>query len=128
MRLLLDTHTLIWFDAEPERLSDRSRSMLTDDNNDLFLSIASIWEMQVKLQTGRLMLRLPLSLLIDEQIKNAGLTILSIEPRHVYQLQTLPDVHRDPFDRIMIAQAIVENLLFVSKDLVLGEYPVQQVC
>jgi PIN domain nuclease of toxin-antitoxin system len=60
-------------------------------------------------------------------IKNAGLTILSIEPRHVYQLQTLPDVHRDPFDRIMIAQAIVENLLFVSKDSVLGGYPVQQV-
>ena len=127
MRLLLDTHTLIWFDAEPERLSDMSRSMLTDANNDLFLSIASIWEMQVKLQSGRLMLRLPLSQLIDDQIKNAGLRILSIEPRHVYQLQTLPDVHRDPFDRIMISQAIVENLLFVSKDSVLGGYPVQQV-
>ena len=101
--------------------------MLTDDNNDLFLSIASIWEMQVKLQTGRLMLRFPLSLLIDEQIKNAGLTILSIEPQHVYHLQTLPNVHGDPFDRIMIAQAIVENLLFVSKDSVLGQYSVQQV-
>jgi PIN domain nuclease of toxin-antitoxin system len=127
MRLLLDTHTLIWFDSEPDQLSDACRSILADPNNSLVLSIASIWEMQIKCQAGRLNLRMPLSRLIDEQSQNNGLEILPIKAQHVYELQNLPDVHRDPFDRIMIAQAIVENLLFVSKDSVLGGYPVQQV-
>lgn len=127
MRLLLDTHTLIWFDAEPDRLSDTSRDVLTDGNNDLLISIASIWEMQIKIQIGRLRLRLPLSVLIDEQIKNAGLEILTITPQHVYEVQNLPDIHRDPFDRIMIAQAIVENVPFVSADNILIGYSVRQI-
>lgn len=127
MRLLLDTHTLIWFDSEPSQLSAVCRSMLADRSNSLILSIASIWEMQVKCQAGRLNLRVPLSRLIDEQSQNNGLEILPIQPQHVYALQKLPDVHRDPFDRIMIAQAIVENLLFVSKDSLVSQYPVQQV-
>jgi PIN domain nuclease of toxin-antitoxin system len=127
MRLLLDTHTLIWFDSEPDRLSDICRSIMADNNNSLFLSIASIWEMQIKCQAGRLNLRLPLSRLIDEQAQNNGLEILPIKAQHVYELQNLPLVHNDPFDRIMIAQAIVENLLFVSKDSILGGYPVQHI-
>jgi PIN domain nuclease of toxin-antitoxin system len=127
MRLLLDTHTFIWFDSQPVQLSDTCRSMLADQNNSLFLSIASIWEMQIKCQAGRLNLRLPLSRLIDEQLQNAGLEILPVKAQHVYELQNLPDVHRDPFDRIMIAQAIVEKMSFMSKDSVLGGYPVQQV-
>jgi PIN domain nuclease of toxin-antitoxin system len=127
MRILLDTHTFIWFDSQPVQLSDTCRSMLADQNNSLFLSIASIWEMQIKCQAGRLNLRLPLSRLIDEQFQNAGLEILPIEALHVYELQNLPDVHRDPFDRIMIAQAIVEKMSFMSKDSVLAAYPVQQV-
>jgi PIN domain nuclease of toxin-antitoxin system len=78
MRLLLDTHTFIWFDSQPVQLSDTCRSMLADQNNSLFLSIASIWEMQIKCQAGRLNLRLPLSRLIDEQLQNAGLEILRV--------------------------------------------------
>jgi PIN domain nuclease of toxin-antitoxin system len=127
MRLLLDTHTLIWFDAEPDRLSDTSRGVLADENNVLLISIASIWEMQIKIQTGRLNLRSSLSVLISEQMQNAGLQILPIEPKHIYALKDLPDVHRDPFDRIMIAQAIVEDLGFVSADRVLSGYPVRQL-
>ena len=98
-----------------------------DPKNSLFLSIASVWEMQIKLQAGRLSLRLPLSRLIDEQIPNAGLEILPIEPQHIYELWNLLPIHWDPFDRIMIAQAIVEGLSFVSKDSVLAGYSIQYV-
>ncbi len=91
MRLLLDTHTLIWFDAEPDRLSDISCGVLADENNLLLISIASIWEMQIKIQTGRLNLRLPLSVLIDEQTQNAGLQILPIEPRGCFKRHRLFD-------------------------------------
>ena len=83
--------------------------------------------MQIKLHAGRLSLRLPLSGLIDEQIPNAGLEILPIEPQHIYELQNLLPIHWDPFDRIMIAQAIVEGLSFVSKDSVLAGYFIQYV-
>lgn len=128
MKLLLDTHTLIWWAASSEKFPLKVLSLLDDRQNDLLLSVASIWEMQIKCQDGKLELGKPLSQLVSNQIANNGLRILPIEALRIYALQNLPLVHRDPFDRIMIAQAIVENLLFVSKDLVLGEYPVQQVC
>jgi PIN domain nuclease of toxin-antitoxin system len=127
MKLLLDTHTLIWWATSSEKLSLKVLDLLDDRQNDLLLSVASIWEMQIKCQDGKLELGKSLSQLVSNQIANNGLRVLPIEPKHVYALQSLPSIHRDPFDRIMIAQAIVENLLFVSKDSVLGGYPVQQV-
>jgi PIN domain nuclease of toxin-antitoxin system len=127
MKLLLDTHTLIWWATSSEKLSLKVLDLLDDRQNDLLLSVASIWEMQIKCQDGKLELGKPLSQLVSNQIANNGLRILPIEAQHIYALQSLPSVHRDPFDRIMIAQAIVENLLFVSKDSVLGRYAVRQV-
>ncbi|NEO81574.1 type II toxin-antitoxin system VapC family toxin [Moorena sp. SIO4G3] len=127
MKLLLDTHTLLWFDSEPNKLSSSCRQLLTNEDNLLLLSLASIWEIQIKSQIGRLNLRLPLSRLIVQQQQNIGLQILPISLYHVYALQSLPDVHRDPFDRIMVAQAMVENLPFVSIDSVLDGYPIQRI-
>ena len=124
MRLLLDTHTLIWWATEPERLPSRIFNFLTEPTNELLLSVASIWEMQIKCQSGKLNFGRPLSqLILNQQVQN-GLNVLPVEPSHIYALQSLPDVHRDPFDRIMIAQAIVEDLSFVSADSACRQYPV----
>ena len=109
MKLLLDTHTLIWWTLTPERLSQLVLSLLGDSNNDLILSVVSVWEMQIKLQLGKLTLNMPLPNLIDSQQQTNGLQILSIELVHVLALQTLPNHHRDPFDRLLIAQATVEQ-------------------
>lgn len=127
MRLLLDTHALIWWVSSSEQLPKPVLDFLEDAENHLFLSVASIWEIQIKCQNGKLELGKPLAQLISNQQASNGLTVLLVEPSHVYALQNLPDVHRDPFDRIMIAQAIVEDLAFVSGDRVLSGYPVRQV-
>jgi PIN domain nuclease of toxin-antitoxin system len=127
MRLLLDTHALIWWVSSSEQLPKKVLDLLEDADNRLFLSVASIWEMQIKCQNGKLELGKPLAQLVSNQQVSNGLKILLVEPSHVYALKDLPDVHRDPFDRIMIAQAIVEDLGFVSADHVLSGYPVRQI-
>jgi PIN domain nuclease of toxin-antitoxin system len=127
MRLLLDTHALIWWASSSEQLPKKVLDLLEDADNRLFLNVASIWEMPIKCQNGKLELGKPLAQLVSNQQVSNGLKILLVEPSHVYALQGLPDVHRDPFDRIMIAQAIVEDLGFVSADRVLNGYPVRQI-
>ena len=127
MRLLLDTHTLIWWSTSSENLPERVLGLLEDPQNDLLLSIASVWEMQIKWQRGKLKLGKPLSELIANQQANNELKILPIALPHVFALQSLPDLHRDPFDRIMIAQTMVENLPFVSCDVVLDGYSIQRL-
>jgi PIN domain nuclease of toxin-antitoxin system len=127
MRLLLDTHALIWWVSSSEQLPKKVLDLLEDADNRLFLSVASIWEMQIKCQNGKLELGKPLAQLVSNQQVSNGLKILLVDPSHVYALKDLPDVHRDPFDRIMIAQAIVEDLGFVSADHVLSGYPVRQI-
>lgn len=127
MRLLLDTHTLIWWSTSSENLPERVLGLLEDPQNDLLLSIASVWEMQIKLQSGKLKLGKPLSELIANQQASNELKILPIGLSHVFALQSLPDLHRDPFDQIMVAQAIVENLPFVSSDSVLDGYSIQRL-
>ncbi len=127
MKLLLDTHTLIWWTLTPERLSQLVHSLLGDSNNDLILSVVSVWEMQIKFQLGKLKLNMPLASLIDSQQQTNGLQILPIELVHVLALQTLPNQHRDPFDRLLIAQATVEQLPILSIDSAFNGYPVQRL-
>ena len=127
MKLLLDTHTLIWWTLTPERLSQLVLSLLGDRNNDLILSVVSVWEMQIKLQLGKLKLNMPLPNLIDSQQQTNGLQILPIELVHVLALKTLPNHHRDPFDRLLIAQATVEQLPILSVDSAFDGYPIQRL-
>lgn len=98
MKLLLDTHTLIWWTLTPERLSPRVLRLTGDINNNLILSVVSVWEMQIKLQLGKLKLNMPLASLIDSQQQTNGLQIIPVELVHVLALQNLPAHHRDPFD------------------------------
>jgi PIN domain nuclease of toxin-antitoxin system len=127
MNFLLDTHTLIWWSIDPIRLSQQARNLLDDENNTLFLSIISVWEIQIKLQIGKLTLKVPLSELIKDQQETNDLQLLPIELIHIYALTNLPNHHRDPFDRLLIAQATVEQFPIVSIDSIFDNYPIQRL-
>lgn len=111
MKLLLDTHVFIWVAGNPEKLSEKVRNLLTDANNFWVVSIASVWELQIKSQLGKLNLNSPLPKLITTQQQVNNLQLLPIELSHIYALEALPSHHRDPFDRILIAQSIFEKCL-----------------
>ncbi|MBW4643031.1 MAG: type II toxin-antitoxin system VapC family toxin [Goleter apudmare HA4340-LM2] len=127
MNFLLDTYTLIWWSIDPIRLSQQVRNLLDDESNNLFLSIISVWEMQIKLQIGKFTLKMPLSELIKDQQETNDLQLLPIELTHIYALTNLPNHHRDPFDRLLIAQATVEQIPIVSIDSVFDNYPIQRL-
>lgn len=101
------------------------QSLLADASNSLFLSVVSIWEMQIKSQLGKLKLNLPLRELIESQQQTNGLQILSIALEHVLALENLPAHHKDPFDRLLVAQAVVEDASLVSMDSALTAYTVK---
>lgn len=127
MNLLLDTHTFLWWDNGSVNLSPRILSLCHDPTVTLYLSLVSLWEIQIKSGFGKLSLRLPLSqLLADHQQKN-GLQLLPVTLDHLLALDTLPQVHKDPFDRLLIAQAQVEGMVLASADHVLASYPISLV-
>ena len=125
MKLLLDTHTFIWWDSEPAKLSSQALALCQDRTNTLLLSVASVWEMQIKLQLGKLRVSLPLRDLIESQQQVNSLQVLPIGLSHVLALENLPAHHKDPFDRLLIAQANVEDAFLVSRDQVFSDYPVK---
>lgn len=123
MRLLLDTHVFIWWADQQENLSATVLSALKDEANEIILSVASVWEMQVKVQLGKLKLGKPLRELVASQVATNDLKILTIELPHVLVLDTLPFHHKDPFDRLLIAQSIQEDVTLVSADPQFAAYP-----
>jgi PIN domain nuclease of toxin-antitoxin system len=127
MKLLLDTHTFIWWDSDPRRLTPHVLEMCQDPANLLLLSVASVWEMQIKLQLGKLKLILPLAELVESQKQINKIQILAVELEHVLALDGLPPHHKDPFDRLLIAQAYIEEAVLISKDPVFTKYPLKVV-
>jgi PIN domain nuclease of toxin-antitoxin system len=123
MKLLLDTHIFIWWADQPEKLSPTALSALEDEANELLLSVASVWEMQIKIQLGKLKLSLPLKELIKSQQETNELTLLPVALTHVLALDALPLHHKDPFDRLLIAQSTEEDLTLVTADSQLSAYP-----
>lgn len=123
MKLLLDTHTFIWWDSNPSRLSQNALALLTNRNNLRLLSLVSIWEMQIKYQLGKLTLNKTLEEIITIQ-KNNFIEILPITVEHILALDSLPIYHKDPFDRLLIAQAKMENAILISCDSVFTHYSV----
>jgi PIN domain nuclease of toxin-antitoxin system len=124
MKLLLDTHAFIWWDSEPTRLSVQALALCQNPENSLILSVASLWEMQIKLQLGKLRLALSLEQIIESQQQTNRIEILPITMPHVFALESLPSHHKDPFDRLLMAQAIVEDAAIVTGDTMFSEYPV----
>jgi PIN domain nuclease of toxin-antitoxin system len=125
MRLLLDTHAFIWWDSDPNRLSQRVLGLCRSPSTTLLLSVASVWEIQIKQQLGKLRLHLPLASLIAAQQQTNGLELLPVQLDHVLALDSLPLHHKDPFDRLLIAQSQVENAVLVSADSVFSQYSAQ---
>ncbi|MBD2453576.1 type II toxin-antitoxin system VapC family toxin [Nostoc sp. FACHB-87] len=125
MQQLLDTHTFIWFILGSSRFSNSLRSQI--ENNDNFLSIASIWEMAIKHSIGKLNFNLSFAEFVDQQIIMNCIQIINIEIEHILTVSQLPLHHRDPFDRMLIAQAIVENLPILSADTIFDTYPVKRL-
>ncbi|MBI1764455.1 MAG: type II toxin-antitoxin system VapC family toxin [Acidobacteria bacterium] len=124
MKLLLDTQILIWADEQPQRIPGHLRAVLQPGLNQWVLSIASVWELQIKTQIGKLHLQNPLPLLLASQQQTNRLQLLPIQLPNVLALENLPFHHKDPFDRLLIAQAIAENLTLVSVDPVFSAYSV----
>ena len=116
MRLLLDTHTLIWFFAGNSQLSATARILIEDEDNNKLVSIASIWEMAIKQSKGRLKLSLPLHEYIAQKLSLEDFNLLNINLDHLSEIVTMPFHHKDPFDRLLIAQAIREGIPILSKD------------
>lgn len=126
-RLLLDTHAFLWWDSDPQRLSATVLALCRDPSVRLLLSLVSVWEMQIKSGLGKLPLTLPLAQIVQEQQARHGLELLPITPAHIYALDSLPPHHKDPFDRLLIAQAQVENLPLASIDSLFAPYPVSLI-
>lgn len=124
MKLLLDTHTFIWWASEPDKLSRKALSACENLENTLILSVVSAWEIQVKKQLGKLSLDMPLEELIKNQQDSNNLKILPIVLKHVFTLSSLPAIHNDPFDRLLIAQANLEGLTLMTRDKTISAYPV----
>ena len=125
MRQLLDTHTFIWFVTGNSRINEKVRSQI--ENNDNLISIASIWEIAIKSSIGRLDLELSIEQLVEEQIVANEIEILNIDIKHISVVANLPLHHRDPFDRSIISQAIVENLPIVGVDKAFDSYAVRRL-
>lgn len=126
MRLLLDTHAFLWFAAGDRRLGRAARKALEHAGSELYISAASIWEMAIKSSLKRLTLRGPINRYIAEKIEE-GYRVLPVEWEHAAAVEDLPFHHRDPFDRIIIAQALTEEMTLVSRDKVFRRYGVQLV-
>jgi PIN domain nuclease of toxin-antitoxin system len=124
MKLLLDTHSFLWFISGDSNLRGTARSLIEEPTNDLFLSAASIWEMAIKIGLGKLKIGEPFEKLIPEQLRLNAIDILNIEIEHTSALIALPFHHRDPFDRLLIAQSLVEKLPLISIDSAFDPYGV----
>lgn len=124
MRLLLDTHAFLWFIEGNLNLSDHARQLIEDENNQRFLSIASLWEISIKVSIGKLELGIPFTEFFQQQVYGNAIALLEIRAEHLDILAKLPFYHKDPFDRLIIAQSVVENIPLVTKDGAFTNYPV----
>ena len=124
MRLLLDTHVLLWWHDQPARLTVTASSAIKDLGNDVFLSVVNGWEIQIKAQLGKLTLPKPLRVIFQEEQATNGFRLLPVTLEHVYALDSFPLHHRDPFDRLLIAQAHQEGLILVTHDPQFSAYSV----
>jgi PIN domain nuclease of toxin-antitoxin system len=124
VRLLLDTHAFLWAAASPEELAPTTRAAIEESANDVIVSAAVAWEIALKFTLGKLTVPADPSVWFPARVRSLGFQHLDITAAHALALGGLPDIHRDPFDRIMIAQAQIEGLTFVTCDPLNQKYPV----
>ena len=122
MKLLLDTHLLLWAAGEPNRLSKSIRALVNNPENDLLFSVASLWEIAIKSKLGRRDFQVDVRLLRRGLLDN-GYNELPVGSAHVVAIESLPVIHKDPFDRMLVAQATVEGITLLTSDSLVAQYP-----
>jgi len=127
LRFLLDTCTFLWWMAEPGRLSQRARGLLLDRGHEFYLSVVSAWEISVKYAAGRLPLPLPPAEYVPSRRRVCGITALPLTEQEAVHVPRLPKIHSDPFDRMLICQAIVHGLPVLTPDPQIAQYPIRVV-
>jgi PIN domain nuclease of toxin-antitoxin system len=127
VRLLLDTHAFLWFLLDDPKLRVTARSLIADPNNEIEVSPATYWEIAIKIALRKYALPEPFEVFMEREIVINDFRILPIELKHVATLTTMPFHHRDPFDRLLIAQAMIEQISIVSNDTAFDPYPVTRL-
>lgn len=127
MDLLLDTHSILWYAFGSAKLSSKAKALIDDPANEKFLSIASPWEVGIKVSSGKLTVAKPVDAFFDDQIRLLSLQLLPISLAHVARISGLPFHHRDPFDRMLVAQSLTEGIPLVSADPVLDTYGIARL-
>ncbi|MFY9975106.1 MAG: type II toxin-antitoxin system VapC family toxin [Chromatiaceae bacterium] len=127
MRLLLDTHVLLWWVEDSEQLSPEARRLIADEQNECYVSFVSAWEMAIKAAIGKLKLAVPVKRYIQEQLPANAIKLLPLSIDHVTAVESLPLHHRDPFDRLLVVQAQQELLSLVSVDASFDQYGVARI-
>ncbi len=127
MRVLIDTHVFLWWVEGDRALPAKARKVLTDPDNECLISLASAWEMSFKASLGKLKLALPVRRYVDEHVIVNGFRYLEIGMSHIGRIETLPPHHGDPFDRLLIAQALEEKVPVITADPVFRKYGVKRI-
>ena len=125
--ILLDTHAFLWFILDDPRLSVQADNLISDPTNAIAISPASYWEIAIKISIGKYSLPEAYDVFMEREIAINNFSILSIAPKHTAALVGLPFHHKDPFDRLLIAQAMVENIPLISADNLLDRYEIQRI-
>lgn len=126
MSFLLDTHAFLWFINDDPALSTSAKSLIEDPENTIYLSVASIWEMAIKISLGKLEMPSPFTDFIDDQLRENTIVLLDIKTAHAGVVATLPFHHRDPFDRLIIAQSKSEEMPVIGRDAIFDAYGVKR--
>jgi len=121
MTLLLDTHVFLWLLSQPDKITENAMELCSNPDNIPYVSLLSLWEIQIKNQLGKIELDVPIQKILQAG-KEKGISILDIKEQHILTLASLPMHHRDPFDRLLIAQSIAENMTLISADQKIQKY------
>jgi PIN domain nuclease of toxin-antitoxin system len=127
VRVLLDAHVFLWWSAADDRLSDRARDVIQDGRNECMVSVASMWEIAIKDAKGDLELPEDVEYFIEDRLARNRWTELPIARRHALRAASLPPIHRDPFDRILVAQSQIESIPLITTDVAITRYDVETI-
>jgi PIN domain nuclease of toxin-antitoxin system len=127
VKILIDTHVFLWWITDTGPLSKRARNIFEEGSNRLFLSVASAWEMAIKWSLGKLTLSEPFEIFLPDQLSQNAIELLPVQLNHVLRVSSLPKIHRDPFDRLLVAQGIAEDLPILTNDTKIKSYAAKTI-
>ena len=128
MNYLLDTSAFLWFASAQRELSDRAETIIANSDNNIYLSLASVWELAIKFRTGKLeIIPPPFSQWLEKELAANSFRLLEIKMQHLKLIADLPLYHRDPFDRLIVAQSLFENIAVITNDVAFDQYQVQRI-